>query len=130
MIDPINAKEFERPFNSHARLNDQADKSSVNNQVSGPTNAKHTHTHTHTLFKCLSHHWKPFVLFMIQEQKHNKLVIDLIDAKEIERPFNSDTRLNDQAEKSSVNNQASASDSPRVDSGPNHFDSTSSEDSS
>ncbi|KAL3022451.1 hypothetical protein AAZX31_04G014500 [Glycine max] len=94
VIDPINAKEFERPFNSHARLNDQADKSSVNNQ------------------------------------KHNKLVIDPIDAKEIERPFNSDTRLNDQAEKSSVNNQASASDSPRVDSGPNHFDSTSSEDSS
>jgi len=39
-IDPINAKEFERPFNSHARLNDQAEKSTVNNQASGPTNAK------------------------------------------------------------------------------------------
>ena len=49
VIDPINAKEFERPFNSHARLNDQAEKSSVNNQVSGPTNAKQSHTHTHTV---------------------------------------------------------------------------------
>jgi len=39
-IDPINAKEFERPFNSHARLNEQAEKSTVNNQASGPTNAK------------------------------------------------------------------------------------------
>ena len=65
---------------------------------------------------------------MIQEQKHNKLVIDPIDAKEIERPFNSHTRLNDQAEKSSAHNQASDSDSPRIDSGPNHFESTSSED--
>ncbi|KAG5018138.1 hypothetical protein JHK82_014090 [Glycine max] len=94
VIDPINAKEFERPFNSHARLNDQADKSSVNNQ----------------------------------EQKLNKQVIDPINAKEFERPFNSHTRLNDQAEKSSAHNQASDSDSPRIDSGPNHFESTSSED--
>ncbi|XP_027355306.1 protein MULTIPLE CHLOROPLAST DIVISION SITE 1 [Abrus precatorius] len=47
VIDPTNAKEFERPFDSHAKLNDQAEKSSVNNQepklnklVIDPTNAK------------------------------------------------------------------------------------------
>ncbi|TKY75359.1 hypothetical protein E2542_SST04126 [Spatholobus suberectus] len=39
------------------------------------------------------------------EQKLNKLVIDPANAKEFERPFNSPARLNDQAEKSSVNNQ-------------------------
>ncbi|XP_014498649.1 protein MULTIPLE CHLOROPLAST DIVISION SITE 1 [Vigna radiata var. radiata] len=94
VIDPINAKEFERPFNSQARLNEQAEKSTVNNQ----------------------------------EQKINKLVIDPISAKEFERPFNSHARLNDQAEKSSVNNQVSDSDSPNIDSDPNHFESTSSED--
>ncbi|KAK7409849.1 hypothetical protein VNO78_00209 [Psophocarpus tetragonolobus] len=93
VIDPVNAKEFERPLNSHARLNDQADKSSVNNQ----------------------------------EQKLN-LVLDPINAKEFERPFNSHTRLNDQAEKSPINNQVSDSDSPKTDSGPNHFGSASSED--
>lgn len=61
VIDPINAKEFERPFNSHARLNDQADKSSVNNQVSGPTNAKQSHTH---IAKVLLAPLKPFILFI------------------------------------------------------------------
>ncbi|CAJ1973111.1 unnamed protein product [Sphenostylis stenocarpa] len=94
VIDPINAKEFERPFNSHTRLNDQAEKSAVNNQ----------------------------------EQKISKLVIDPINAKENERPFNSHTRSNDQAEKGSVNNEMSESESPKIDSGPNHFGSASSED--
>lgn len=55
-------------------------------------------------------------------------MIDPISAKEFERPFNSHARLNDQAEKSSVNNQVSDSDSPNIDSDPNHFESTSSED--
>ncbi|RDY02161.1 Protein MULTIPLE CHLOROPLAST DIVISION SITE 1 [Mucuna pruriens] len=94
VIDPINAKEFERPFNSHARLNDQAEKSPVNNQ----------------------------------EQKLNKLVTDPINTKEFERPFNSHAILNDQAEKSSVSSQVSDSESPKIDSGPNHFESASSED--
>ena len=48
---------------------------------------------------------------MMQEQKLNKQVIDPINAKEFERPFNSHTRLNDQAEKSSAHNQASDSSS-------------------
>jgi len=65
---------------------------------------------------------------MLQEQKINKLVIDPINAKEIERPFNSHTRLNDQAQKSSVDNQVSDPDSPNIDSDLNHFESTSSED--
>ncbi|QCE16785.1 hypothetical protein DEO72_LG11g3804 [Vigna unguiculata] len=42
-IDPINAKEFERPFNSHARLNEQAEKSTeqkINKLVIDPINAK------------------------------------------------------------------------------------------
>lgn len=51
MIDPINAKELERPFNSYAKLNDQADKSSVNNHVSGPTMLNnHIHTHCWSAF--------------------------------------------------------------------------------
>jgi len=65
---------------------------------------------------------------MLQEQKINKLVIDPINAKEFERPVNSHTRLNDQAEKSSVNNQVSDSDSPNIGTDPNHFESTSSDD--
>ncbi|KAK7310658.1 hypothetical protein RJT34_08294 [Clitoria ternatea] len=47
VIDPTNAREFERPFNSNSKLNDHPDKSSVNNQeqkqnklVIDPTNAK------------------------------------------------------------------------------------------
>ncbi|KAJ1397723.1 protein MULTIPLE CHLOROPLAST DIVISION SITE 1 isoform X2 [Sesbania bispinosa] len=60
------------------------------------------------------------------EQKLNKLVIDPTNAKEFERPFNSHARLNDHAEKSSLNNQVSDSHSPKLDSGPNHFESASS----
>ncbi|KAK7283475.1 hypothetical protein RIF29_13016 [Crotalaria pallida] len=57
------------------------------------------------------------------EQKLNKLVIDPTSAKEFERPFNSNARLNDHVEKSSSNNQHQASDShsPKLDSSPNHF---------
>lgn len=40
VINPINAKEFERPFNSHGRLNDHAEKSSLNNQVKDPLSSK------------------------------------------------------------------------------------------
>lgn len=69
---------------------------------------------------------KPFVLFILQEQKLNKLVIDPTDAKEFERPFNSHARLNDHAEKGSLNNQVSDSHSLKLDSGPNHFESASS----
>ncbi|XP_061372833.1 protein MULTIPLE CHLOROPLAST DIVISION SITE 1 [Gastrolobium bilobum] len=60
------------------------------------------------------------------EQKPNKLVIDPNNAKDFERPFNSHARLNDHAEKSSVNNQVSDSPSPKLDSGPNHFERASS----
>ncbi|KAL2346153.1 hypothetical protein Fmac_000153 [Flemingia macrophylla] len=61
-------------------------------------------------------------------QKPTKLVIDPKNAKEFERPFNSPARLNDQGEKNSVNNQATDYDSPKLDSGTNHFESASSED--
>ncbi|AES74117.1 hypothetical protein MtrunA17_Chr3g0144251 [Medicago truncatula] len=40
VINPINAKEFERPFNSHGRLNDHAEKTSLNNQVKDPLSSK------------------------------------------------------------------------------------------
>lgn len=64
-----------------------------------------------------------FVLFILQEENLNKLVIDPTNVKEIERPFNSNTRLNDHAEKTSLNDQAKEPSSPILDSGPNHFES-------
>lgn len=65
---------------------------------------------------------KLLVLYILQEQKLNKLVIDPSNAKEFERPFN------DHVEKSSLNNQHQVSDShsPKLDSDPNHFENASS----
>ncbi|XP_020219210.1 protein MULTIPLE CHLOROPLAST DIVISION SITE 1 isoform X2 [Cajanus cajan] len=40
VIDPSNAKEFERPFNSHARLNDQAEEQKPTKLVTDSMNAK------------------------------------------------------------------------------------------
>ncbi|KAE9586661.1 putative protein MULTIPLE CHLOROPLAST DIVISION SITE 1 [Lupinus albus] len=62
------------------------------------------------------------------EQKLNKLVIDPANAKEFERPLNSHARLNDNVEKSPLNiqHQASDSPSPKLDGGPNHFESATS----
>lgn len=59
------------------------------------------------------------------DPKLNKLVIDPTNSKEFERPLNSNARLNDHAEKSSVNNQVSDSHSPKSDSGSNHLESAS-----
>jgi len=68
----------------------------------------------------------PFVLFILQEEELNKVVINPINAKEFERPFNSHGRLNDHAEKSSLNNQVKDPLSSKLDSSPNNSGSASS----
>ncbi|XP_058785575.1 protein MULTIPLE CHLOROPLAST DIVISION SITE 1 [Vicia villosa] len=57
------------------------------------------------------------------EEELNKVVINPTNAKESERPFNSNAKLNDHAEKSSLNNQMKDPPS-KLDNGPNHFPST------
>ncbi|WJX36180.1 sister chromatid cohesion protein 1 [Trifolium repens] len=60
------------------------------------------------------------------EEELNKAVINPTIAKEFERPLNSNARLNDHAEKSSLNNQQKDPLSSKLDNGPNHFESASS----
>jgi hypothetical protein len=71
-------------------------------------------------------YYSPFVLFILQEEELNKAVINPTIAKEFERPLNSNARLNDHAEKSSLNNQQKDPLSSKLDNGPNHFESASS----
>ncbi|GAU30149.1 hypothetical protein TSUD_310990 [Trifolium subterraneum] len=56
------------------------------------------------------------------EEELNKAVINPTIAKELERPVNSNARLNDHTEKSSLNNQQKDPLSSKLDNGPNHFE--------
>lgn len=77
--------------------------------------------HGYVITELLYH--SSFVLFILQEEELNKVVINPINAKESERPFNSNAKLNDHAEKSSLNNQMKNPPSSKLDNGPNHFES-------
>lgn len=82
---------------------------------------RHWTQHGHVNTGLLYH--SSFVLFILQEEELNKVVINPTNAKELERPFNSHAKSNDHAEKSSLNNQMKDPPFSKLENGPNHFES-------